>query len=202
MSSLSRLHQGSMPELSRLIKDLSSGNDDLALESVRQLICIKDEARPHLLSLRNSNVIDERWWAYCALGQFPGADVEWFIPGLHDTSAEVRESAAMALGLNPDPSAIHELILALNDDDRMVASLAGRALSNIGNDAVSELILVMENGSPAAQIDAARALATIQDPRSIPVFMAALGNGSELVKFWAEQGLENLGAEMVYFKPG
>ena len=190
-----------MSEISKLIKDLSSGNDDLAEESVRQLIVIKDEALPHLLALRNSNVIDERWWAYCALGQFPGAEVEWFFPGLHDISAEVRESAAMALSHNPDPSAIHELILALSDDDRMVASLAGHALSNIGKDAVPELILEMENGSPAARIDAARALAAIQDPRSIPVFMAALSNGSELVKFWAEQGLENMGAEMVYFRP-
>jgi HEAT repeat protein len=191
-----------MSEISRLIKDLSSGNDDLAEESVRQLIVIKDEALPYLLTLRDSKVMDERWWAYCALGQFPGAEVEWFFPGLHDFSADVRESAAMALSHNPHPSAIHELILALNDDDRMVASLAGHALSNIGSDAVPELILVMENGSPAARIDAARALAVIQDPRSIPVFMAALSNGSELVKFWAEQGLENLGAEMVYFKPG
>lgn len=191
-----------MSEISKLIKNLSSGNDDLAEESVRQLIVLIDEALPHLLSLRSSKVVDERWWAYCALGQVPGADVEWFFPGLHDISAEVRESAAMALSHNPDPTAIHELILALNDDDRMVASLAGHALSKIGNEAVSELILVMENGSPAARIDAARALATIQDPRSIPVFMTALGNGSELVKFWAEQGLENMGAEMVYFKPG
>ena len=190
-----------MSEISKLIKDLSSGNDDLAEESVRQLIVMEDEALPHLLSLRNSNVIDERWWAYCALGQIPGADVEWFFPGLHDISAEVRESAAMALSHNPDPSAIHELILALNDEDRMVASLAGHALSKIGKDAVPELILVMEEGTPAARIDAARALASIQDPRSIPVFMAALSNGSELVKFWAEQGLENMGAEMVYFKP-
>ena len=191
-----------MSEISRLIKDLSSGNDDLAEESVRQLIDIKDEALPRLLSLRNSKVIDDRWWAYCALGQFPGAEVEWFIPGLHDSSAEVRESAAMALSHHPDPSAIHELISALNDDDRMVASLAGHALSTIGNDAVPELIFVMENGSPAARIEAARALSTIKDPRVIPVFMAALGNGSELVKFWADQGLETMGAEMVYFRPG
>ena len=191
-----------MAEISKLIDDFSSGNDDLAEESVRQLIVMKDEALPQLLSLRNSNAIDDRWWAYCALGQFAGADVEWFFPGLHDISAEVRECAAMALCNNPDPSAIHELILALNDDDRMVASLAGCALSKIGNDAVSELIPVVENGSPAARIDAARALATIQDPRSIPVLMAARRNGSELVKFWAEQGLENMGAEMVYFKPG
>lgn len=184
-----------------MIKDLSSGNDDLAEESVRQLIALKDEALPHLLALRNSKVIDERWWAYCALGQFPGAEVDWFFPGLHDSSSEVRESAAMALSHNPDPIAVHELIPALSDEDSMVASLAGHALSNIGSDAVPELILVMEHGSPSARIDAARALAAIHDPRSLPVFMAALSNGSELVKFWAEQGLENLGAEMVYFRP-
>jgi HEAT repeat protein len=190
-----------MVKISDLIKNLSSGDDELAEESIKCLIKMKDASLPYLLALRNSLIVDERWWAYCALGQVPGADVEWFFPGLHDISAEVRESAAMALSHNPDPSAIHELISALSDEDRMVASLAGHALSNIGTEAVPDLIPVMVNGSPATRIEATRALSSIKDSRVIPVFMAALNNGSEIVKFWAEQGLQNLDSEFVFFDP-
>jgi HEAT repeat protein len=191
-----------MAEIPRLVRDLSSGDDELAEKSVKLLIALKDDSLRYLLELRKSPVDDARWWAYCALGQIPGAEAEWFIPGLHDNSAEVRESAAMALCHNPNPSAIRELIQSLSDDDRMVALLAGRALSTIGEEAVQDLVLAMENGTPSARIEAARALSTIKDPRVVPAFMKALNNGSELVKFWAEQGLENMSTEMVYFKPG
>jgi HEAT repeat protein len=191
-----------MSDISQLIANLSAGDDGLAEESIRQLVEEKNQAIPHLLELRNSQDIDVRWWAYCALGQIGEADVNWFFAGLHDPSPEVRESAAMALSHIPDSLSIPELISALDDDDKMVAVLAGHGLAAIGNEAVPELIKAMEFGSPAARIDAARALATIQDPRSIPAFMAALDNGSELVGFWAEQGLEKLGVGMVYFKPG
>jgi HEAT repeat protein len=191
-----------MSDISQLIANLSAGDDGLAEESVRQLVEEKNEAIPRLLELRNSQDIDSRWWAYCALGQMREAEVNWFLPGLHNTSADVRECAAIALCHNPNPSAIPELISALDDEDRMVAALACQALAAIGKEAVPELLVVMENGTPAARIDAARALATIQDPRSIPAFMAALDSNSELVGFWAEQGLENLGTNMTYFKPG
>ena len=191
-----------MSDISQLIANFSAGDDGLAEESVRQLVEEKNQAIPQLLELRNSQDIDARWWAYCALGQMREAEVNWFFPGLHDLSPDVRECAAMALTHISDSSAIPELISALDDDDRMVAALAGHSLAAIGKEAVPALLIVMENGAPAARIDAARALATIQDPRSIPAFMAALDNGSELVGFWAEQGLEKLGSDMTYFKPG
>ena len=191
-----------MTELDLLLENLVSGDDELAEDSVRQLVTRREEATPRLLELRNSSHVDTRWWAYCALGQMPDADTSWFLPGLDDPTAEVRECAVMALCHNPDSSAIPNLIAALEDQDRMVATLSGRVLVEIGNDAVPDLINILETGTPSARIEAARALSDIRDPRTIPVFMTALDSDSELVKFWAEQGLQNLGSEMVYFKPG
>ena len=191
-----------MTELDLLLESLVSGDDELAEDSVRQLVTRREEATPRLLELRNSSHVDTRWWAYCALGQMPDADASWFLPGLDDPTSEVRECAAMALCHNPDSSAIPNLIAALEDQDRMVATLSGRVLVEIGNDAVPDLINILETGTPSARIEAARALSDIRDPRAIPVFMTALDSDSELVKFWAEQGLQNLGSEMVYFKPG
>lgn len=193
------LPPGRMPEISQLILELTSGDDAQAEESIRQIIHLKEDAIPSLLVLRDSSNPDERWWAYCALGQMPEAESSWFFPGLHDEVPEVREGAVMGLSGHPHPEAVEELIDALHDSDKMVVVLAGAALTAIGGDAVPPLISVMENGSAEAGIQAARSLAEIRDPRAIPAFMAALENGTELVKFWAEQGLQNLGSEMLYF---
>jgi HEAT repeat protein len=113
----------------------------------------------------------------------------------------VRESAAMALCHNPHPAATPQLIMALSDPDRMVATIAGNALIGIGKDTTLELIKVMDHGTPAAKIEAARALSEIRDTRAIPALMAGLDNGSEMIKFWSDQGLENLSVGMVYFNP-
>jgi len=190
-----------MPDLKRLLADLTSGDDDLAERAVPQLVAIDKEAIPALLVLTKDENEDVRWWAICALAQMPEADAMWFIPGLHDSSESVRESAAMALCLHPHPYVTARLIAALDDPDGMVATLATNALIGVGKDATPDLISVMENGSPAARIEAARALSEIRDPRAIPAFMKTMEDDSVLVKFWAEQGLENLRVGMVYFKP-
>jgi HEAT repeat protein len=197
----SLLLRDNMADLSRLLADLSSGDDRLAEGSVAGLTALGSAAVPALLGLRDSPDVDTRWWAYCALGQMPEADVHWFFPGLEDSSSEVRQSSVMALCHHPQRDASSRLIAALSDPDRMVATLAGNALIGIGGDATLELIKVMSDGTPAAKIEAARALAEIKDTRAVPAFMAGLENGSEMVKFWSEQGLENLGVGMVYFNP-
>ena len=188
-----------MPEISQLIRDLTSGNDIKAEEAIRQMIVLKEDATPLLLTLRDSPNSEDRWWAYCALAQIPEAESNWFIQGLHDEAPDVRECAAMGLSCHPDPVAMSELLDALQDNDSMVAVLAGRALTGIGKEAVPGLIAVLENGSADARIQAARSLAEIRDTRTIPAFMAALDTGTALVKFWAEQGLQNLGSGMIYF---
>jgi len=196
-----RHHQGDMSDLAKILADLSSGDDGLAEKAVAMMIDLGRIGIPELLKLRESKDEDTRWWAYCALGQMQDADVKWFIQGLKDTSPEVRESSAMALCHNPHPAATSQLITALSDPDRMVATLAGNALIGIGKEITIGLIKVMEEGSPAAKIEAARSLAEIKDTRAIPALMAGLENGSEMVKFWSEEGLQNLGVGMVYFNP-
>jgi HEAT repeat protein len=190
-----------MVDLSNLLADLTSGDDRLAEKSVEGLIALGKEGVPDLLNLRDASDEDARWWAYCTLGQMPEADIDWFLPGLQDESSGVRESAAMALCLNPHPSAISRLITALSDSDRMVATLAGNALIEIGQAATPGLVNTLENSTPIVKIEAARVLSEIRDTRAIPAFMKGLGDSSEMVNFWSERGLENLGVGMVYFAP-
>jgi HEAT repeat protein len=190
-----------MSDLAQLLADLSSGDDRLAEKAVTKIIDLGKDGIPELLKLRESKDDDTRWWAYCALGQMQVADANWFIPGLKDPSPDVRESSAMALCHNPHPKATFPLISVLSDEDRMVATLAGNALIGIGKETTLELIKVMEEGTPPAKIEAARALAEIKDTRAISALMTGSENGSEMVKFWSKQGLENLGVGMVYFNP-
>jgi HEAT repeat protein len=191
-----------MTRLDDLLADLTSGDDVRAEKASAKLAALGEGAVPELLALTASEKPDDRWWAYCSLGQMIEAQPEWVIPGLSDPSAEVRESAAMALCHHPSPKAIPCLVDALSDDDRMLATLATNALIGIGKESTLPLVDVISKGSPAAQIEAARALSEIRDGRAIPAFMAAMENGSEMVRFWSERGLENLGVGMVYFDPG
>jgi HEAT repeat protein len=83
----------------------------------------------------------------------------------------------------------------------MVGSLAATALVKIGAPAVPSLIEVVKNGAQVARIRALRALAEIRDHRAIPVMMKVMEEDSSLLQYWAQEGLERLGLNMVYLKP-
>jgi HEAT repeat protein len=151
-----------------------------------------------LLAHPNSDV---RWWTTRSLAEVrePQAAV-LLSQSLDDPQISVRQCAAIALRYNPAPDAAPNLILALNDPDRLMARLAGDALIALDEAAVPALIEVMETGSPSARLEAARALAAIGDTRAIPILFRALDQDSTLVEYWAEKGLQNMGVEMVFFK--
>jgi HEAT repeat protein len=92
------------------------------------------------------------------------------------------------------------LVTALQSGDQLLAYLVGNALISTGAAAVPALIEMMQSGTPAARLEAARALATIADPRAIPALFHALDEGSVL-NYWATLGLERMGVGMIYFKP-
>jgi HEAT repeat protein len=83
-----------------------------------------------------------------------------------------------------------------------VAELAAKALVLAGPPAVPDLIGTVQGGAPAARIHALRALAELRDPRAIPVMLKMTEADSAVLKYWAEEGLQRLGLNMVYIKPG
>ncbi len=190
-----------MRDIPTLLADLTSGDDSLAETSALELAALGEEALPPLISLLDSAEGDHRWWAVRALAQCDNPPLEAFLRGLEDASGEVRQCAALALASHPDPQAVTALIRALSDPDRMTANLAANALIAIGAEAVPGLIETVHNGRQAARLEALRALAEIRDPRAIPTLMNVLDEDSILLQHWAETGLENLGLNMVYFKP-
>jgi HEAT repeat protein len=184
-----------------MLDDLASGDEARAENSVTGLVALGEEAVPSLLDLSRSGDADIRWWAVRTLSQSPHISTGQLIPFLDDPAPEVRQCAALGLTEKPEESAIQPLVRALTDEDALVNSLAANALIQIGKPAVPALIEVMNGNTQSARIHALRALAEIRDHRAIPAMMKALEDDSALLQYWAKEGLERLGLDMVYLKP-
>ena len=190
-----------MSLLDELLADLTSGDEARAENAVPGLVELGGQAFPALRNLLDSAEVDERWWALRTLAQSPQARTEWLLPLLNDPAAEVRQAAALGLCSHPDETAIKPLIQALNDADTMASDLARNALVVIGKPAVPSLSDVPKDAPQRARINALRALAEIGDYSAIPTLMAALEEDSAMLQYWAEEGLERLGLNMIYLNP-
>lgn len=189
-----------MDEIHQQIRQLTSRDDGLA-ETAVELLARRGSAA--LLALRDlllSPIPDDRWWAVrtAAAIDHPQAS-RLLIQGIGDESHLVRQAAALGLRLRPSLEAIPVLSKALEDSDRLTARLASEALAAYG--AVDALGHALRSPSTSVRIEAARALADIDDPAVVPHLFHALEDSSVSVNFWAEHGLERHGVGMVFFSP-
>jgi HEAT repeat protein len=185
-----------------LLADLTSGDDARAERAIPALVEFGAAAIPPLLELTRSPNPDLRWWGICALAASPHTQTGDLIHHLSDSAPEVRAAAALALCSHPGEEAIPALIRTLADADPLTAGLAGNALTRIGSPTVASLLHVMEEAPSHIRILALRTLSEIGDHRAIPVMMKCLNeNDSAVLQYWARQGLERLGLDMVYIKP-
>ncbi len=191
-----------MSAVDDLLVDLTGGDETRAETAAARLAQAGPASVPALQALMGAADPDHRWWAVRTLAQMPGAQAGWFVDLLHDPAVEVRQAAALALNAHPDETAVSTLVGALEDEDRLVGTLAAQSLVKIGRLAVPALIAALGKASPPVRVHLVRALAEIGDPASIPAMMKALEDESALVNHWAEIGLERLGLDMVYIKPG
>jgi HEAT repeat protein len=143
-----------------------------------------------------------RWWAVRGLAASTHPQAPHLLAGaLRDPDQEVQKCAALGLRLRPTPQAIPDLIQQLQGKDRLLARLAGDALSAIGAQAIPALAKVLQSPDPAARSAAARALAHIDSPDIIEPLMRAVDDPSPYVRHWVEEGLGRMGLGMVFFKP-
>jgi len=190
-----------MPALNDLLAELTSGDDVRAEAAIPGLLALGSDSIPALVNLTHSEDTDARWWAVNALAQSPHARTEDLLPLLSDSAPEVRAAAALAVCSHPDESAVPALIQSLQDQDSLTAGLAGKALTVVGSPSVPALIEVMQGARNGVRILAIRALAEIKDQRAIKTMMSALEDESALVQYWAKEGLDRLGLNMIYGKP-
>jgi HEAT repeat protein len=189
-------------EIEALIADLKSGDDQTAEAAAQRLAQMGEVALEALLELYKSIVPDHRWWAIRSLSNFRNTVVsECLVSALSDPDPSIQYCAALSLRTSPTPQAIPNLIKALESKDRLLARLAGDALTAIGSDAIPALEDVLTSSPPASRGEAARSLAKMGTIDVIPVLYSAAEDSSSIVQYWVEEGLERLGVGMVFFKP-
>jgi HEAT repeat protein len=195
--------------MSRAVQDLLqalAGEDDLSAEAAAAGLsgldpALQQQALAALQALLSTPQPDQRWWAARALAALPGAEITpLLLQALEDEDASVRQCALLGLRLRPDPGAVAGLVAVLDDPDPLARRLAGQALGAIGREAVPRLLEVMAGSQHPARLEAARALATIGDTRAIQALFEAL-DGSALLEYWANEGLERMGVGMNFFIP-
>lgn len=191
-----------MVDLAALLQELTCGDDARAEAAAAQLADAGGEAIPDLLSLLDSGDADRRWWATRALAAIdhPLARAG-LAQALSDADGSVRQCAALGLRDRPTGQAIPGLIAMLGENDPLSARLAADALAALGAEAVAPLLQAATGGSPRARIEAARALARMEDRQAVPALLALLDDPSAVVQYWAEEGLERMGLGMVFFEP-
>jgi HEAT repeat protein len=190
-----------LEDLDVLVQKLTGQDESGAEAAALALAEAGQEGMTRLEPLLQSREADHRWWAIRTLAAMDDPDPRWFLRALHDSSAEVRAAGALAFVGHPDTTALQDLIGALDDEDGVTASLAMRALVVAGEAAVPGLLESFKAAAPRARIQIVRALAELRDPRAIRLLLQASDEGSAAVQYWAREGLNMLGLDMIYLTP-
>ncbi len=190
-----------MPGIQSLIETLVSGDETRAEAAANEMPKWGETAFRELLELRGSHEPDERWWATRALANFQcHAASEALRESLEDPDPDVRQCATLALRHVPSAAAIPALLQAMASEDALLSRLASDALSAVGPPAFGPLERAAGSLHPATRLGAIRALGRMAIPDAVPILFAALDDPSPMVQFWAEDGLERLGAGMIFFQ--
>jgi len=194
--------QDCLEELRALVLELTSGDDRRAEASVRCLAGYSEPVLPAITPLLDAPEPDIRWWAVRLLAEIHNDETPThLIKALTDEDLSVRQCAALALSRQGDERAVPAVVQSLSDTDSLMVRLAANALVAIGPAAVPALLDVVREGTPVTRFEAVRALALIGDPRAYPALMGVLEEDSALMEYWANEGLERMGAGMLYFSP-
>jgi len=120
----------------------------------------------------------------------PSAEAR-LLAALEDTSARVREMAALGLGVAEPAAALDPLIRVLGrDDDTGVRVMAAWALGELEDvRAVGPLADVLADGPAQLRATSAAALGEIEDDEAVPALVAALADDNPGVRLNAARAL-------------
>jgi Uri superfamily endonuclease len=184
------------------IAALLEGGEDNREKAAIALGQLGTEALSRIADLLNSRDPDVRWWATRALAEVGGDEtVALLVCVLDDPDPDVRACACLALGRVGGVPAAQALAVRLGDESPFVASIAADALSMIGEQAVSVLAQYLDAKDTHTRLLAVRALSRIRSQAAIGPLCGVLEDSSYLVRHYAQETLEALGAGMVYFSP-
>ncbi len=185
-----------------VLDELSCGEDERAEAALPHLAAWGPEALQALQERLSSPSAEVRWWAVRGLVEMQDEAVpELLVKALSDPDKGVQWCAGVALRHHPSEKAVPALAELLASEEALTRRLAGDALVAVGKPAVEQLLHILQGGELPARLEAVRALAKIGDERTIAALYNALDDNSALVEYWANQGLENMGVGMVFYRP-
>ncbi len=190
-----------MNDVDKLLSELTGGDDERAEAAAQKLAEVGDPAVEALSGLLRSKDPDQRWWAVRALAGMERPRIDLLARALADESAEVRAAAALALGAHPSADVIPHLTGGLEDQDNLVSTLCVNGLVAAGSACVPSLLEAFPSAGKRARIQIMRTLAALKDPRAIKVMLDATEDDSAMLSYWAQEGLDALGLNMVYLMP-
>lgn len=189
-------------ELDELLDLLASGEDRSREAASLALGQFGTVAVTPLAALLGGDDADARWWSARALAEVGGERaVPPLVGALTDPDPDVRACVALALGRIGEGSAAPDLAARLGDESAFVASIAADALTMIGEPAVGALTEMLVAESPHVRLLAVRALGRIKAQGAVGPLWDLLEDPSYLVRYYAQEALEELGAGMIFFAP-
>lgn len=180
----------------KLVSLLGSYSEKVRRASAESLQLIGPPALPALLAAAKSPDVTMRIGAARALGGItdaPGQARGATVALLNDPSAEVRLTAATALGQAPNPQTVPALVAKFEDPDGRVGDAAADTLTRIGKPAVPALISTLQAGAGSSKVYyASRALRFIGQP-AVPALTNALHAANPVVARWSARLLGDMG---------
>ncbi len=117
--------------------------------------------------------------------------VEPLIIMLKDREEKPRQAAVTALGKLSDLRAV-EPLAALLADDKLFSPIS-EALASYGQQASGPLLNALSQGTWTAQVNAARVLGQIREPRAVVPLISMYSRGSNIEKALIAEALGNIG---------
>lgn len=105
----------------------------------------------------------------------------------------VRAYAVYLLGLEKDPSLKKHFLSAIRDTDKRVRVQAAAALAALGENAIEDLILLLNDEEWRVRYRAAEALGKIHSSRTLDHLIRALSDGKDHVRYMAVKSLGERG---------
>ena len=182
----------------RLKAAIAAQEDELA-EKLVQRLAGPDEAA--LIAMADSDDPDAQWWAVRSLALVgSGQCVDTVMAALQGDGSALRAAAALAIahlyGREPSATkpALPVLAKMLTDDDGLVRQSAADSLAMCGDDAVEALAAIIDSLQDGARARAAYSLRKICTPRAGELLYPLLDDPNHLVRSYAYDGLDDLGA--------
>jgi HEAT repeat protein len=196
-SALSRIADpAAFSALRELVHDSASDVRDNVAEALAS--CGGVSALPDLLELLRDperNVRNSAAYRLESLADISA--IPALLAALNDEDDQVGAKAAKALDRIADPTFIPDLTLALGNESSLVRHYVSDAIRRFGSAAVPTLREAMHHENRRVRAEALKLLSTLGDETDVPRFLAALGDASAAVRFYAVRALGNTKAPEV-----